>query len=63
MSVYQRGLLPLTHGSQHSRQVGLPLLLVLILGVSDQIGVDRLALVIALQSVQLINDKTVIKNV
>lgn len=55
--VYQRCLLPLTHRSHHSSQVGLPLLLVLVLRVPDQICVDGLALVVALESVQLENDK------
>jgi len=53
MRAYDRRLLPLTHRSHHSSEVGLPLLLVLILRVSDQIGVDGLALLVALQSVQL----------
>lgn len=50
---YQWRLLPLTHGSHHSGQVGLPLLLVLVLRVSDQVCVDGLTLVVALESVQL----------
>lgn len=57
-SPYQRRVLPLTHRSHHSGQVGLPLLLVLILRVPDQIGVDRLALAVALQPVQLAREKT-----
>lgn len=57
-SVYQRSLLPLTHRSQHSGQVGLPLLLVLILRVPDQVCVDGLTLIVALESVQLKKKKT-----
>lgn len=54
---YQWSVLPLTNGSHHGSQVGLPLLLVLILRVPDQIGVDSLALVETLQPVQLHNGK------
>lgn len=58
-NVYQRNVLPLTNRSHHSSQVGLPLLLVLILRVPDQIRVDGLALVETLQSIQLdMKDKT-----
>lgn len=55
---YQRRALPLTHCSHHSSKVGLPLLLILILGVPDQICVDWLALIVAFQSVQLNNGIT-----
>lgn len=54
---YQWSVFPLTNRSHHSSQVGLPLLLVLILRVPDQIGVDSLTLVEALQPVQLHNGK------
>ncbi len=54
---YQRSFLPLAHGSQHSSQVGLPLLLILILRVPDQICVDGLAVIVAFQSVQLDNER------
>lgn len=56
--VYQRGLLPLTHCSHHGGEVGLPFLFVLILGVPDQICVDRLAFIVAFQSVQLHSEET-----
>lgn len=50
---YQWSVFPLANGSHHGRQVGLPLLLVLILRVPDQVGVDSLALVETLHPVQL----------
>lgn len=52
-SPYQRSVLPLTHRSHHSSQVGLPLLLIFILGVPDQVCIHRLALTVTLQSVEL----------
>lgn len=52
-NVYQWSVFPLANRSHHSSQVGLPLLLVLILRVPDQICVDGLALVETLQSIQL----------
>lgn len=52
-NVYQWNVFPLTNRSHHSSQVGLPLFLVLILRVPDQIRVDGLALVETLQSIQL----------
>lgn len=58
MNAYHWSLLPLTHCSHHSGEVGLPLLFVLVLGVPDQIRVDRLALIVALQSVQLHKEKS-----
>ncbi len=56
-SAYQWSFLPLTHRSHHGGEVGLPLLLVLVLGVPDQICVDGLTVIVALQSVQLDNEK------
>lgn len=54
---YQWSVFPLTNGGHHGSQVCFPLLLVFILWVPDQIGVDSLAVVETLQPVQLPNIK------
>lgn len=57
-SAYQWSVLPLANWSHHSSQVGLPLLLILILRVPDQICINGLALIVAFQSIQLNSEKT-----